>query len=36
MAVTNIVHFDLKGPNIVFNIKDTKPIIIDLFKYSYV
>ena len=25
----NIVHFDLKGPNVVFNTKDTKPIIID-------
>ena len=26
---TNIIHFDLKGPNVVFDTKDTKPIIID-------
>jgi len=25
----NIIHFDLKGPNIVFDTKDTQPIIID-------
>lgn len=25
----NIVHFDLKGPNVVFDTKDTQPVIID-------
>ena len=25
----NIIHCDLKGPNVVFDTKDTKPIIID-------